>query len=316
MYKFVLFVCFSIQLFGSTVLRIYTTDTFARGTGEKLKEEFEKKEKVTIQYITCQGAASAYIDILNEKKPSDGFIGLSHDIFSNSAVKNILFPHQIATENMLLPWKDSLLLPIFYNALSFVYNGKKENISASSFEDLLKLNKKIILIDPRTSHPGFGLLLWIKSIYGSQAASYWKSLKPKILTITKSWTEAYALFMQGESPIVLSYTTSPAFHRLKENNSNIRSLPFKEGHFLQVYVGGILKRTKNPALMQKFLEFALLPSLQKKIIYDDWSYPVKEIGEPFPEEFQPLKNFKIPFTPEEIERNKKEWITEWLNTMS
>ena len=35
---------------------------------------------------------------------------------------------------------------------------------------------RIVIQDPRTSTPGLGLLIWIKSIYGEKALSEWKKL--------------------------------------------------------------------------------------------------------------------------------------------
>ena len=46
-------------------------------------------------------------------------------------------------------------------------------------------NVKVVIQDPRTSTPGLGLLLWIKSVYGDNAIDYWRELQPKILTVTK-----------------------------------------------------------------------------------------------------------------------------------
>jgi hypothetical protein len=34
------------------------------------------------------------------------------------------------------------------------------------------------------------------------------------VTVTKGWSEAYGLFLKGESDLVLSYTTSPAYHMI------------------------------------------------------------------------------------------------------
>ena len=82
----------------------------------------------------------------------------------------------------------------------FVFKKDVLGIPPSSFDALLKMpdDIKIVIQDPRTSTPGLGLLLWIKSVYGEDAADYWRSLQPKILTVTKGLSEAYALFLDGE----------------------------------------------------------------------------------------------------------------------
>lgn len=312
---FFVFLLFSKAL-AAPSLYIYTTEIFASGVGASIKADFEKKYNATVHYITCNGAFSLYQDLILGKKEMDGFVGLSYDLFGAAPIRKLLKNHAIDLKRLSIPfsWEEEEMLPLFYSALGFVGRGDFSHIT--SFEDLLKLKKKIILIDPRSSNPGFGLLLWVKSIYKEGSASYWKKLKPHILTMPKTWTEAYALFMQKESPIVLSYTTSPAYHRLKEKNLEIHPIRFKEGHFLQIYVGGILKRSKEPTLMQQFLLATLDREAQKKIVFEDWSYPVVEIGEPLPVEFQKQDDFKVPFTPQTIEENKKAWLDEWLDAMS
>lgn len=301
------------------ILRIYTSETFANGVGKFLKQDFEEQHCVKIQYVTCQGATSILFDLLNEKKTADGFIGLSNDLFGSTKIKKVLAPHLLSLEKLKLPimWSDDKVYPIFYSVLSFVYNKKKLKTKISTFEDFLKTKDKIILIDPRSSNVGFGLLLWVKSIYGPKTYEYWKALKSKILTIPKNWTQAYSLFIQNESPIVLSYITSAAYHRLKENDLNIDFLPMEEGHIMQFFVGGILKRSKHFQLMKEFLFLATSSlTFQKKIVFEDWSFPVIDIKEPLPKEFQQIQNFKMPFMPDYIEENKKKWLEEWLDAMS
>ena len=51
--------------------------------------------------------------------------------------------------------------------------------------------------DPRTSTPGLGLLLWVRELYGDRAPEAWQKLKPRILTVSKGWSEAYGLFLKA-----------------------------------------------------------------------------------------------------------------------
>ncbi len=69
----------------------------------------------------------------------------------------------------------------------------------------------------------------MKAVYGDRAAEQWKKLQPRILTITPGWSEAYGLFTKGEAPMVLSYTTSPAYHMVAENTSRYQAAAFSEG---------------------------------------------------------------------------------------
>ena len=46
------------------------------------------------------------------------------------------------------------------------------------------------------------------------------------------------LFLRGEADMVLSYTTSPAYHLIAENDSRFASAQFDRGHYMQIEVAG------------------------------------------------------------------------------
>jgi ABC-type thiamine transport system, periplasmic component len=56
----------------------------------------------------------------------------------------------------------------------------------------------------------------MQKVYGDKAPEAWQKLAAKTVTVTKGWSEAYGLFLKGESDLVLSYTTSPAYHIIAE----------------------------------------------------------------------------------------------------
>ena len=60
--------------------------------------------------------------------------------------------------------------------------------------------------------------------------------------MTKGWSEAYGLFLDGEADMVLSYTTSPTYHQVAEDVHKYGAAIFEEGHVAQVEVAGILQR--------------------------------------------------------------------------
>ena len=138
----------------------------------------------------------------------------------------------------------------------------------------------MIYEDPRTSTPGLGLLLWMQKVYGDNAPQAWQKLAKKTVTVTKGWSEAYGLFLKGESDLVLSYTTSPAYHILEEKKDNYAATNFSEGHYLQVEVAARTAASKQPELAQKFLQFMVSPAFQNAIPTGNWMYPVANVTLP------------------------------------
>ena len=68
------------------------------------------------------------------------------------------------------------------------------------------------------------VFLWMKAVYGEEADRAWERLSGRVLTVTKGWSEAYGLFLDGEAPMVLSYTTSPAYHQVIEGTDRYKAV--------------------------------------------------------------------------------------------
>ncbi len=177
---------------------------------------------------------------------------------------------------------------------------------------------KIVIEDPRTSSPGLGLLLWMRDVYGDKAGEAWKKLAPKIVTVTQGWSEAYGLFLEGEADMVLSYTTSPAYHVMVEGDATKHAAIFSEGHGMQVEVAAMTKTTDNPELARSFLQFMLSEPFQSAIPEGNWMYPAKEPAEGLPDAFAllPTPDKSLFMAPKAVSENRRAWIDEWLAAMS
>ena len=177
-------------------------------------------------------------------------------------------------------------------------------------------NWRVIYQDPRTSTPGLGLLLWMQKVYGDDAPQAWQKLAKKTVTVTKGWSEAYGLFLKGESDLVLSYTTSPAYHILEEKKDNYAAANFSEGHYLQVEVAARTAASKQPELAQKFLQFMVSPAFQNAIPTGNWMYPVANVTLPAGFEQLTKPATTLEFTPAEVAAQRQAWISEWQRAVS
>ncbi|STD25965.1 thiamine ABC transporter substrate-binding protein [Enterobacter asburiae] len=89
-----------------------------------------------------------------------------------------------------------------------------------------------------------------------------------------------ACSLKGESDLVLSYTTSPAYHIIAEKKDNYAAANFAEGHYLQVEVAARTAASKQPELAEKFLKFMVSPGFQNAIPAGNWMYPVTNVTLP------------------------------------
>ena len=307
------------------VLTVYTYDSFTSewGPGPTVEIKFEEICECDLQFIGLDSSIGILGRIQLEGKNTKADIALGLDTNLVHVAKETGYfaslPAKIKDINnernsLPIAYKDDIFMPFDWGWFGFVYDTNTLKNPPRSFQELSAMsdNIKIVIQDPRTSTPGLGLLLWIKAVYGEKAVDYWRELQPKILTVTKGWSEAYALFLDGEADMVLSYTTSPAYHLIAEGVENFGAAVFEEGNYLQIEVGAILKSSSEPVLAAKFMEFIASPAFQNIIPTTNWMYPAftEEIPKGFEVLVKPTKS--LLFEPENVASNQKKWIDEWL----
>jgi thiamine transport system substrate-binding protein len=304
-------------------LTIYTYDSFVSewGPGSKIKAAFETSCDCEIVWV----APGDGVALLNRLKlegsntQADVVLGLDTSLTAEAQALGLFGKHGIdkARAKVPVPWTDDYFLPYDYAHFAVIYDSEKIKSPPASLAELADgpAEEKIVLQDPRSSTPGLGFVMWMKAVYGDKAGEAWGKLKRRVLTTTPGWSEAYALFTKGEAPMVLSYLTSPAYHRIAENSTRYKAAIFSEGHYLQIEVAGLIEASSEKELALKFLDFMLTPGFQDQIPQGNWMFPAGDTSSPLPanfnEEGAPPKT--LLFSPEEAAANRKAWIEEWLN---
>lgn len=251
---------------------------------------------------------------------ADVVLGLDNNLLDAASKTGLFAKSGVATEAVNVPggWKNDTFVPFDYGYFAFVYDKNKLKNPPQSLKELVESdqNWRVIYEDPRTSTPGLGLLLWMQKVYGDNAPQAWQKLAKKTVTVTKGWSEAYGLFLKGESDLVLSYTTSPAYHILEEKKDNYAAANFSEGHYLQVEVAARTAASKQPELAQKFLQFMVSPAFQNAIPTGNWMYPVANVTLPAGFEQLTKPATTLEFTPAEVAAQRQAWISEWQRAVS
>ena len=304
-------------------LVIYTYDSFSSewGPGPAIKSKFEQTCNCDVKFISTSSAATLMSKILLEGNDTeaDVVIGLDQNFLFEAKKSGLFVDHKSNLQKLNLEWNDSTLVPYDYGYFSFIYNDELLLNPPKSFDEMVKNNDlSIVVQDPRTSTPGLGLLLWIKSIYGNDSNSIWENLNKKIVTYTPGWSEAYGMFLEGEADMVLSYTSSPAYHQMYENETKYKSADFTEGHYIQIELAGIIKSSTNKELSEKFLNFLISNDAQIEMATKNIMFPVIDLGAELPIEFMNISSPEIELIlpSDEVSINKSFWIDEWLNATS
>ncbi len=306
---------------GTPELTVYTYDSFVAdwGPGPQIEEAFEANCNCDLDLVGVEDGAALLARVRLEGQNTDADIVLGLDTNLIAAAKDTgLFAEHGQSPDLDLPitWDDPVFLPYDWGYFAFVHD--KDMDAPSNFKALADSDTSIVIQDPRSSTPGLGLLMWVKTAHGDEAPQIWEGLSDNIVTVTKGWTEAYGLFLEGEADMVLSYTTSPAYHLIAEEDDSKTAAAFDEGHYMQVEVAGKLASTDQPELADQFLAFMLTQDFQTVIPTTNWMYPAKELEDGLPQGFdtliQPEKSLLL--SAEEAAATRDAALDEWLNALS
>lgn len=317
-----LFFLFSASLCAET-LTVYTYDSFASkwGPGPAIKKAFEEKYHCTLNYVVLDGASTILnrLRLEGNHNKADIILGLDTNSMYEAQKTGLVAEHHLNTTHLDIPngWDNAFFIPFDYGYFSFVYDSEKLKNPPESMDELLDSNDlRVIYEDPRTSTPGLGLMLWFQSLYGKNADVAWKKLAQKTVVVTKGWSEAYSLFLKGEADLVLSYTTSPAYHIIAENENKYRATDFLEGAYMQVEVAAKTSTTKHNELANKFLQFVLSPAFQSQIPTGNWMYPVINIKLPDGYDQLSIPEKALRLSGKKVAKSRKKWIRNWRAAVS
>ncbi len=300
------------------VFTVYAPDYFSSewGPGPAIEKGFEPICGCDLQFVT--GDVLPRLMLEGDKTAADAVIGLNTDVTARARATGLFAPHEQDTSDLTLPieWRDDTFLPFNWGETAFVYDKTKLTNPPTSFQELLDApdSLKIVIQDPRSSISGLALLLWVKAVYGDKSEEAWKKLAPKVLTVTKGWSESYGMFTDGEADMVLSYTTSPAYHIISEKDDTKAAAIFPEGHYFMTELAAQLKTSKHPEIAQQFMDYIMSDDFQGMIAEANWSYPARFKPEDLPEGFaklpRPAKT--LFYTEDEAEALRQPALDEWL----
>ncbi|MCB9994550.1 MAG: thiamine ABC transporter substrate binding subunit [Hyphomicrobiaceae bacterium] len=299
-------------------LTVYTYDAFAAdwGPGPLLKQGFEATCGCTLEFVAADSSIGALrrVQLEGSTTRADIVLGLDTATVEEARATGLFTDHSVNTSELSVPggWNAPDFVPFDYGYFAFVYRTADLPQPPKNFDELMNLPDtfKIVIEDPRTATPGLGLVFWVKAVFGDSAREAWSRLAPHVVTMTADWSTAYNLFLQGEADMVLSYTTSPAYHRIAESDNSYAAAQFDEGNYLQIEVAGILKSSPHAELANAFLSYLTSEAGQKIIPTANWMYPALPID--LPEGFDPLPAETLLLPDDQVAANATNWIAEML----
>jgi thiamine transport system substrate-binding protein len=189
----------------------------------------------------------------------------------------------VAEENQII---EGLLVPVDFADVCFNYDRvwfeERSITPPASWRDLTKpaFNSLTVVTNPLSSSPGLAFLASTVAAFGEPAfEQYWKELRDNGVMVASGWEEAYFTYFSGSSgngeyPIVLSYSSSPAAEIREDGKSQTAGL--LDECFRQTEFIGTLAGSKNPEGAKALVEFLLSESFQNTMPGLMYVYPVNE----------------------------------------
>ncbi|PIE47095.1 MAG: thiamine ABC transporter substrate binding subunit [Gammaproteobacteria bacterium] len=311
--------------YAGKTLTVYSYDSFTSdwGPAPKLKESFEANCNCTIEFVPFEDGVTMFnrVRLEGDNPKADVIIGLDNNLLNSAQASGLFAKTNIDLSHLQLPtkWTNQTFIPYDYGQYAFIYNkeafAKNGKTPPKSLKELVNnQNYSVIYQDPRTSTVGRGLLAWVNEVFGDQSEAAWKALSKHTVTVGKGWSETYEAFKNGESDLVLSYNTSPLYHKIHEDTDKYVAASFDEGHIVQIELAAQLKASDTPALAQDFIAFLLTPEAQKTIATSNIMLPVINTKiEPNFDAFVAEKTLAVP-TPDD--KTAKAQIDVWQKAVS
>jgi len=311
--------------FGSAVqadtLVVVAPDYFGSswGPGPAIKEGFEARCGCVLEFRTGDVLPRLMLD--GARLEADAVIGLGTDELLRARQTGLFAPHgqNLAPLTVPVAWDDAQFIPFNWSYAAFVYDKTRLETPPASFAELMDRGDiSVIWQDPRSSGAGLALLLWVDQIYGDDATAIWENLAAKTVTVTAGWSEAYGMFTNGEADMVLSYTTSPAYHIIAEGDDTKAAAIFEEGHYFIAEAAGVLAGAAQPDLAREFMAYILSPEFQGMIATANWSYPSALPQADWHEVFRnlPMPERAIFLDEDTADARRSPALAQWLDGMT
>lgn len=321
-------------------LVIYTYDSLPGTLRRAIAAHFEEEYGVTVDMQRLGDTGAVYTQLFLERNNprADAVIGLDTTFLPRLRRDNLLEPYrpenlQVVRRELLTDTdSDNLVVPFDFGYITLNYDSQALAEPPRTWADLLDpaLANSIIMLNPGTSSPGRNFLLLTLAVFGDgtpelpgtmrhMAADYlefWRALRPNILTVTGGWSDGYGLYTQGEAPMVVSYETSPAFHRHFEETDRYGAILLEGGAYLQVEVAGIVRGARNRRNAERLMNFLVSRDFQELIALSQIMYPIHPEVE-LPEAFRagPSVEEAISIDSALIEERFSRWLEAWEDVM-
>ena len=319
----------------SDTLTVATYSSFTgEGTaGNWLKSAFEDQyPKTTVEFVTPENGVNQYIQRAKQGAPIDAdvYVGLNTSdlVRVSQELDETLFPTiadsldraDTAKEELRVD-PDGRAIPYDTGYISLVYN-EDEVDEPQTFESLLESRYEgdLIAQNAQQSDPGQAFLLWSIITQGEDGyLDYWEQLLDNGVKVLADWEPAYQAYMDGEAPIVVSYSTDQVFYHGPDVNMAKHQIGFlNDQGYANPETMALFADSENADLGRQFMNFMLTERAQSKIAVKNVQFPAVEgvtPGESFAK-YAKEPPEPVTFSYDELAGSVGTWVSEWARLVA
>ena len=319
----------------SDTLTVATYSSFTgEGTaGNWLKSAFEDQyPETTVEFVTPENGVNQYIQRAKQGAPIDA------DVYVGLNTSDLVRVSQALDETLFLTIADSLdradtakdelrvdpdgrAIPYDTGYISLVYN-EDEVDEPRTFESLLESRYEgdLIAQNAQQSDPGRAFLLWSIITQGEDRyLDYWEQLVGNGVKVLSDWEPAYQAYMDGEAPMVVSYSTDQVFYHGPDVNMAKHQIGFlNDQGYANPETMALFADSENADLGRQFMNFMLTERAQSKIAVKNVQFPAVEgvtPGESFAK-YAKEPPEPVTFSYDELAGSVGTWVSEWARLVA
>jgi len=313
---------------GTLTVATYSSFTGEGTAGNWLKSAFEGAfEDVTVEFEVPESGVNEYIQRKKQGAPIDAdlYVGLNTGelVRADETLDDDLFAttrDRLANDDGVKPAleidPDDRAVPFDTGYITLVYD--EDEVSAPfTFDKLLapELEGDLITQNAQQSDVGRAFLLWtIDAKGGDGYLDYWSALVDNGARILSDWEPAYNAYLDGEAPMVVSFSTDQVFYHGEDVDMSRHQVGFvNDQGYANPEAMAAFADSDNLDLATAFMDFVLTPEAQAEVAVRNVQFPAVEgvdPGEEFSQyAYEPPE--AVTFSYDELKGNVDTWIEDW-----
>jgi thiamine transport system substrate-binding protein len=318
---------------GTLTVATYASFTGEGTAGAYLKSAFEAEyPDVTVEFTTPDSGVNQYIQRATRGAPIDAdvYVGLNTGelVRVDERLDEPLFATVADRIDGYESTKPSLrvdprgrAIPYDTGYIAVVYDEDEVDPPAG-FDALLEPAYRDALItqNAQQSDPGRAFLLWSILATGvDEYLDYWAALVDNGVTVLSDWQPAYQAYLNGEAPMVVSYSTDQVYYHGPDVDMSRHQVAFlNDQGYANPETMAQFAASDSPELARRFMEFVLTPAAQAEVAVRNVQFPAVEGVDPGAEFSQYALEPPEPvtFTYDELAGNVSGWIDRWARQVA